>query len=129
MENVEHAAVGGNDQLLDGTMEGSVLSSADPTGVRAGAPQTTHDPHAVLTAGIQDITNTLVSDYQLNDVLRIILETMYRGMGFTRVLLCVRDPKQNSMNARFGFGEDMDRIQPEFRFSAGYTSEPNTVAR
>jgi len=42
--------------------------------------------------------------------LRMILETMYRGMGFTRVLLCVRDPTQNGLRGRFGFGQDIDQI-------------------
>ena len=44
---------------------------------------------ATLTAGIQDLTNTLVGEYDLNDILRIILETMYRGMAFSHVL-CAR---------------------------------------
>ena len=65
---------------------------------------------ALLTAGIQDITNALVGDYKLNDILRIILETMYRGMGFTRALLCVRDPSTNTLNGRFGFGANVDEI-------------------
>ncbi|MCC7546535.1 MAG: HDOD domain-containing protein [Burkholderiales bacterium] len=65
---------------------------------------------AILTAGIQDITNSLVGEFQLNDVLRMILETMYRGMGFTRVLLCVRDPASDSLKARFGFGPEIDRV-------------------
>ncbi|HVY06287.1 MAG TPA: HDOD domain-containing protein [Burkholderiales bacterium] len=65
---------------------------------------------ALLTAGIQDITNALVGDYKLNDILRIILEAMYRGMGFTRVLLCVRDPASNTLKGRFGFGSQVDEI-------------------
>ncbi len=65
---------------------------------------------ALLNAGIQDITNALVGDYQLNDILRIILETMYRGIGFTRVLLCVRDAPTNSLKGRFGFGANVDEI-------------------
>ncbi|HYL19431.1 MAG TPA: GAF domain-containing protein, partial [Burkholderiales bacterium] len=63
-----------------------------------------------LTAGIQDITNTLVGNYELNDLLRIILETMYRGMGFTRVLLCIRDPAAKALRGRYGFGLDVDQI-------------------
>jgi GAF domain-containing protein len=51
--------------------------------------------HAVLTAGVQDITQTLSGEYNLNDVLRIILETMYRAMGFQHVLLLVRDPPRS----------------------------------
>lgn len=65
---------------------------------------------AVLAAGVQDITNTLVSDYDLTDVLRIILETMYRAIGFSRVLLCVRDPRQSALRARFGFGTDAEAV-------------------
>jgi len=52
-----------------------------------GAAGSAPDSQAILTAGIQDITNTLVGTYELNDLLRMILETMYRGIGFTRVLL------------------------------------------
>lgn len=115
----------GSDQLVDGTMENAVLSTADPTGVNLASPPLDAPPdrHAVLTAGIQDITNTLVSEYQLNDVLRMILETMYRGMGFTRVLLCVRDVKLNAMVARFGFGHEIDGVLERFRFPMGYTPD------
>lgn len=78
-------------------------------------PQAVARPNAeqrrsLLSAGVQDITNTLVGDYELNDVLRIILETMYRAIGFTRVLLLVRDQKTNGLRARFGFGHDADEI-------------------
>jgi eukaryotic-like serine/threonine-protein kinase len=76
----------------------------------ASAAPASLDSQAILTAGIQDITNTLVGTYQLNDLLRMILETMYRGMGFTRVLLCVRDPAHNALRGRFGFGQDIDQV-------------------
>jgi len=80
-----------------------------PPGTTDPAPGSL-DSQAILTAGIQDITNTLVGTYELNDLLRMILETMYRGMGFTRVLLCVRDPTQNALRGRFGFGPDIDQV-------------------
>jgi len=64
----------------------------------------------MLTAGIQDITNTLAGEYQLNDLLRIILETMYRAIGFTRVMLCTRHPQTNSLRGRLGFGADAEQI-------------------
>jgi hypothetical protein len=65
---------------------------------------------AVLSAGVQDITNILAGDFQLNDVLRVILETMFRAVGFQRVLLCVRDPKSNALRARVGLGKGADDI-------------------
>lgn len=65
---------------------------------------------AVLRAGLQDISNALVGDFKLNDVLRIVLETMYRGMGFRRALLLVRDPAANVLKSRFGFGEGAEAL-------------------
>ncbi len=75
------------------------------------------NPEVILMAGIQDISNTLVEDFKLNDVLRIILETMYRAKGFNRVILCVRDARSNSMQGRFGFGSDALEISKRFNFS------------
>jgi serine/threonine protein kinase len=65
---------------------------------------------AALAAGVQDITNTLVGEHTLNDVLRIILETMYRAIGFDRVLLFTLDARQQSLRCRFGFGTDAESI-------------------
>ena len=49
------------------------------------------DAQQVLSAGIRDVTETLTSDFALNDVLQMVLETMYRGMGFSRTMIFVRD--------------------------------------
>jgi serine/threonine protein kinase len=72
-----------------------------------GVPDAAQD---ILAAGIQDISNSLVDDFSLNDVLRITLETMYRAMGFERVLLCLKDPKSGVMAGRFGFGADTNEV-------------------
>jgi hypothetical protein len=78
-----------------------------------GVPEAAQD---ILAAGIQDISNSLVDDFSLNDVLRITLETMYRSMGFQRVLLCLKDPKLGSMVGRFGFGADTNDLARKFSF-------------
>jgi HD-like signal output (HDOD) protein len=65
---------------------------------------------AALAAGVQDITNTLVGEHTLNDVLRIILETMYRAIGFDRVLLFTLDARLQALRCRFGFGADAEAI-------------------
>lgn len=81
------------------------------------------DAQAILTAGIQDISNTLVEGFKLNDILRIILETMYRAMGFKRVILCIRDAKAGVMQGRFGFGQDATEIAKKFRFSTAFSPD------
>lgn len=86
-----------------------------------GAPPI--DPEAILSAGIQDVTNTLVEDHKLNDILQMVLETMHRGMRFNRTLIFVRDTKNNVMAARFGFGPDSDAILPKFRFPLAFAPD------
>ena len=109
----------------------SVLSDVVPAGA-PGSPAVEGEtagtaevgnPEVILLAGIQDISNTLVEDFKLNDVLRIILETMYRAKGFKRVILCVRDARSNSMLGRFGFGPDALEISRRFNFSLVFTPD------
>ena len=102
--------------LLDQTLLGDpVLHDQSETGGVStdGVPDAAQD---ILAAGIQDISNSLVDDFSLNDVLRITLETMYRSMGFQRVLLCLKDPKLGSMVGRFGFGADTNDLARKFSF-------------
>ena len=62
----------------------------------------------VLSAGIQDISQAMVEDFKLSDVLRMILETMVRAMGFQRVVFCLRDPKADALTGRFGLGAGVE---------------------
>lgn len=78
---------------------------------------------AILTAGIQDISNSLVEDFSLNDVLRIILETMFRAKGFRRVILCIKDARANTMQGRFGFGPDATEVAKKFKFPLTFTPD------
>ena len=90
------------------------------------APAT--DAQAILAAGIQDISSSLVEDFSLNDVLRIILETMYRALGFRHVLLAVRDPRTGTISGRLGFGPEADRVAAAFRFALGGVADVFNIA-
>lgn len=109
------------------TMAGTMLGESDPLAGEGDAVDAAGerqvDAQAVLTAGIQDISNTLVDGYKLNDILRIILETMYRAMGFKRVVLCIRDAKSGTMQGRFGFGPEANEVARAFRFPLTFTPD------
>ncbi len=108
----------------DAVDDGGGVDFADATLLDAALPDAApFDPQSVLTAGIQDISNALVEGCKLNDILRIILETMYRAMGFRRVILCVRDAKANTMQGRFGFGPSAAEAARAFRFSLSFTPD------
>ena len=81
------------------------------------------NPEAVLGAGIQDVTTSLVSDFKLNDILQMILETMYRGMGFNRALILIRDNSRGAMVARFGFGQGIEAVIPRFHFPMAFVPD------
>ncbi len=68
----------------------------------------------MLAAGIQDITNAMVEDFKLPDILRMILETMFRAMNFRQIVFCMRDPKQDALTGRFGLGPGVERIVKSF---------------
>jgi serine/threonine protein kinase len=86
------------------------------------------DPHSVFINGIQEITNTLLEDYELNDVLTMILETMYRGFRFNLVLLCFVDMNRKKMSARLGFGKNIEKVVEKFSFKLGQPSDVFSLA-
>ena len=75
-----------------------------------------NDDSVAVINGIQDITNALLENCSVNEILSMILETIFRGLGFTRVLLCIVDRRNGQMVSRHGLGRDADRIINQFRF-------------
>ncbi len=117
-ENRDIDTDGVSGTILDANSSPALETGNFPdNGVKAG------DAQAVLAAGIQDISNTMVDDFKLNDILRIILETMYRGMGFRRVILCIKDPRNRTMQGRFGFGPEASEVAKRFRFGLDFTPD------
>jgi serine/threonine protein kinase len=115
---------GHSDQKAHGNAEGdsgfgSYALQATQTGMdSAGAvPPAAKSPKVAetLAAGIQDITNAMVEDFKLSDVLRMILETMYRAMGFDRIIFCMRDSKTETVTGRFGLGQGVEKWVPGFK--------------
>ncbi len=72
---------------------------------QAGGAVSVAQVNEVLAAGIQDVTQAMVESFQLNDVLRMILETMFRALGFRRMVFCLREAKTQVLTGRFGLGE------------------------
>ena len=67
-----------------------------------------------LAAGIQDITNAMVEDFRLSDVLRMILESMFRALEFNRIVFCMRDTKTDMLTGRFGLGQGIEAVVKQF---------------
>ncbi|MGO9016034.1 MAG: HDOD domain-containing protein [Dissulfurispiraceae bacterium] len=77
-------------------------------------------PESIFTKGIQDINSSILSDFNINDVVRIVLETMYRGMqlsGQAKALFLVKETKAPIMKVRFGFGSRVEELKKWFEIS------------
>jgi hypothetical protein len=73
-----------------------------------------HHVAQILSSGIQEITDSMVDEFKLSDVLRMILETMFRALDFRHVVFCMRDPKVEALTGRFGLGQGVDTLVRAF---------------
>lgn len=80
-----------------------------------GAPPPPAPPAELLAAGVQEITDAMVNSFQLNAVLRMILETIYRALGLRRVIFCLRDARGQTLTGRLGVGLEVERLAPLLR--------------
>jgi len=102
-----------DDSLSPHELQATLL--ADATQARSEAEVSRELANETLAAGIQDITNAMVENFKLNEVLRMILETIYRSLGFRRVVFCLRDPRTETLTGRFGLGEGVEAVVPLFK--------------
>jgi HD-like signal output (HDOD) protein len=80
----------------------------------SGKPSNARD---LLLAGVQDATQMLASkEMKLNDLVLLVLETLYGAMGFRFATACLRDLQQAKYAARISVGEKYLERQKEFQF-------------
>ncbi|MEO5356768.1 MAG: HDOD domain-containing protein [Nitrospirae bacterium YQR-1] len=127
-----------SDAQLDDVSEGVMVSPTDEEHVElddtqfirlmggADEREPVESPDEVLSNGIQEVANSLMESTSINDILRTILEIMFRGMSFARVLICIKNIGSTGgtdMIGRFGFGSDTDEIIKRFRFPLNDSSD------
>lgn len=79
------------------------------------------DAEVMLMDGLQEVTGLLVGEYSVAEIFNVVLESMYRSMGFRRVVLALLDRKSGQMAGRLGFGEDSDSFVKQFKFPVKYS--------
>lgn len=72
---------------------------------------------SILNRGILEVATGLLEDLTLNDILRMVIEVMFRGLNCSRIIILIIDPKENVMEGRFGFGENVFTIIKNFRYA------------
>ena len=76
----------------------------------------------------RDITNAMVEEFKLSDVLRMILEAMFRALNFHRIIFCMRDPKTDTLTGRFGLGPGVEGVVKLFCVPMASSGTPDLFA-
>ncbi|MBL7003798.1 MAG: protein kinase [Gammaproteobacteria bacterium] len=89
--------------------------------------QDDHNCEQALTDGIQDITNTLTGDYTINQIMQMILETIYRATPNSRVLLALKG-RDGYISGKFGYGDNIDTVIKNFALPIKYEADVFHIA-
>ena len=96
-----------------------IPSAVSNTGIDAPSSEPSASPderRMLLVSAMTDITNALVEQTPVNQIFGMVIEAFYRGIEFSNVFLMLRDPKRHAVQARLGFGLNIDEILPNFGF-------------
>jgi serine/threonine protein kinase len=71
---------------------------------------------AMLTLGVQDVALVLTDNFKLPEVLRMVLESMYRALACQQAIFVLKEPKTGLMVGRFGLGDRVSEAVKLFQF-------------
>ena len=113
------AQIGADDELEEALyLDMPDVDAVDHAAVRRSPEGKPRDAADRLLAGIQDMTTVLAEGDDVSSVPNIALETLYRGLGFQRAVLCLHDAHAGQFRARTPYGfMAKDRLQ-KFAFPA-----------
>lgn len=77
---------------------------------------TQQNPLTIILEGIQEISEAMISDYEVNDVALMSLEICYRALRFNRALMFIREGRGQVMSARFGYGHQCLQLTKKVKF-------------
>ena len=73
-------------------------------------------PLDAIISGVQDMSAAMAGKYDINEIALIALESMYRGFGFNRVVFFLMNKTKDKLEARYGFGMNIEQIARRFSF-------------
>ncbi|MFC4159155.1 HDOD domain-containing protein [Chitinimonas lacunae] len=93
--------------------EGTTPEPATPEPAQP-VPQDRPEQVEALSNCIQEVTEALVADFHLDDLLYVIVETLYRQLEAEQALIAVLNPRRHALVGRFGFGDRIEQLLPQF---------------
>ena len=83
-----------------------------------------HEPDPMLQLRIlRELSGMISTGAGLNQVMNLVLEGLYRGVGFDRVLFAMLTPNRLQLVAKAGLGSGIEALRQHFLFSLDDTPE------
>jgi hypothetical protein len=76
------------------------------------------DPMLQLTI-LRELSGLMAGKPNINSVLEMVLEGMYRGIGMDRTLFALRSPDHRFIVGRYALGVDNEKLRRIFQFETG----------
>ena len=92
-------------QLTD---QDDIKENSNPTAIKA--------PEDIIMAGVQEISEAMMADLEVNDVALMSLEVLYRALKFHRALMFIRESDGKMMAVRYGYGHNVTQLTNKIRF-------------
>lgn len=105
---------------------GEVTVSIDDEGQIQTRVNGEMDREQLLSEGLQEVTRMLVSDHQPRELLNLVLEVLFRGMRFSRVVAGIWNSKTKQVVGVAGLGDEAEKLAANFRLRTGGT--PNLLS-
>lgn len=79
-------------------------------------PQIVKSPKDIIMEGIQEISEAMMADLDINDVALMSLEVLYRAFKFHRALMFIQEGSGKMIGVRNGYGNNVHRLIHKVRF-------------
>lgn len=84
---------------------------------------TTRNPEDMIMDGIQEISQIMMTDYEVDTIAVMSLEILYRALDFQRALMFVKDGNSKKIAARFGYGRTCQSLVGHLSFRLGSSKD------
>jgi hypothetical protein len=85
--------------------------------------QTDKSSKDIIMEGIQEISEAMMADLEVNDVALMSLEVLYRALKFHRALMFVREGSGEKISVRYGYGHNVQRMIHKVGFNTNATKD------
>ena len=86
---------------------------------KAARISTTRNPNDIIMEGIQELSQIMMNDYDVETIAVMSLEIFYRALDFNRALMFINDHGRKKMMVRFGYGQDCQKLIGRLGFDLG----------